>query len=77
MTKQIKIEELIPFMRKGWVAMDKNGKWCWFESKPTLLLEGFNIWLNSGRSKADCLRVPFNIKRAKDWTKSLIKVGGK
>ena len=41
MTKQIKIEELIPFMRKGWVACNKNGTWYWYSAKPKIWYE---IW---------------------------------
>lgn len=29
-----KIESLFPILDKGWVAMDKDGKWYWFEKKP-------------------------------------------
>ena len=32
--KQITIDDLIPFLKKGWVAMDENGTWSWFGSKP-------------------------------------------
>ena len=29
----INIQDLIPFMKEGWVAMDKNGDWYWFKNK--------------------------------------------
>ena len=32
MTKQIKIEELIPFMKKGWVACNNDGTWWWYSA---------------------------------------------
>lgn len=31
---QIKIQDLLPLLKPGWVAMDKNGEWWWFEAKP-------------------------------------------
>lgn len=79
MTKQIKIEELIPFMRDGWVAMDKDNIWYWFATKPKrtdkyywvggekIILGTSELWLWTA----------LPIKPAEDWTKSLIKVGGK
>lgn len=33
MTKQIKIEELIPKMKPGYVACNKNGFWYWYEKE--------------------------------------------
>lgn len=78
MTKQIKIEELIPFMKKGWVACDKDGYWSYFRQKPVL---GFDMWYPQRKFGQEwntiVLGLYFNIKPAKDWTKSLIKVGGK
>ena len=78
MTKQIKIEELIPFMKKGWVAMNKNGFWYWYEKKPMLMEDGrTNQFKWADYYIISCnLSNAFNIIPAKDWTKSLIKVGG-
>lgn len=43
----MKIEEfkkhIAPLMRKGWVAMDKNGVWYWYITKPKIF-EGFRRW---------------------------------
>lgn len=75
MTKQIKIEELMSYMRKGWVACGSNGGWWWYSTKPKLdILYGY--WGCNGKY---CEKIPdiFKIIPAKDWTKSLIKVGGK
>lgn len=72
MAKQIKIEELIPFMKKGWVACDKNGAWHWYSAKPKLEVL-FNIWDFYGGSLKN-LSTVFNIAPAKVWTKSLIKI---
>ena len=32
--KQITIDDLIPLLKKGWVAMDEDGMWCWYSKKP-------------------------------------------
>ena len=34
--KQITIDDLIPLLKKGWVAMDENGRWYWYSTKPRL-----------------------------------------
>lgn len=81
MIKQIKIEELIPFMKKGWVACDKDGTWRFWTTLP--LLEDFYTYWQfdldyiTEESEAENLSVIFNITPAEDWTKSLIKIGGK
>lgn len=70
----INIQDIIPFMKKGWVAMDKDGAWFWYSDKPKTFC---GLWLRPKRehqySKLSC----FDIAPADDWTKSLIKVGGK
>ena len=74
----INIKDIIPFMRKGWVAMDKNGVWFWFESKPKLKKRD-GIWSNDNYSlwqEVYC-SVFQDIAPAEDWTKSLISVGNK
>lgn len=38
----IKINDLFPFLRPGWVAMDGNGEWHWYEDRPALL---YPYWL--------------------------------
>ena len=70
MTKQIDIKELIPFMKDGWVAMDKSGEWYWYDATPELLTEK---WICGQRGNV-LEMLPFNIVPAEDWTKSLIKV---
>lgn len=79
--KQIDIQELIPFMKKGWVAMDKDGYWYWFEEEPHCDIEE-EIWMlhccQSPIHEEICLPVCMStIKPVKDWTKSLIKVENK
>lgn len=74
--KQIKIEELIPYMKKGWVACDKDGTWVWFNKKPVIDLEN-GMWFGYKGELAYELNKALNIAPAKDWIKSLKKVGGK
>lgn len=31
---QIKIQDLLPLLRPGWVAMDEDGRWWWYSQKP-------------------------------------------
>lgn len=70
----INIQDIIPFMKDGWVAMDKDGYWYHHEEEP-YILRGNEYWSNDGST--DGLSDIFPIRRAKNWTKSLIKVGGK
>ena len=65
-------------MKPGWVAMDKNGTWWWFNNKPVLVEDNNivkNMWIDyiDMQYRLDS----FDIAPAEDWTKSLIKVGGK
>lgn len=34
MMKQIKIQDLLPLLKPGFVAMDRNGEWFWYNKKP-------------------------------------------
>jgi hypothetical protein len=69
--KQIDIKELIPFMKDGWVAMDKDGRWFWYIRKPNLLkING--IWKTISTSTCELTIEAFDIAPANDWTKSLI-----
>ena len=75
----INIQDIIPFMKEGWVAMDSNGIWRWYDRKPIKdSFDGMRWLLNEksdwhGFSELES----FDIAPADDWTKSLIKVGGK
>ena len=70
----INIQDIIPFMKDGWVAMDKNGEWWWYSEKPSL--SGFQWLVQDGKTGLVNNDV-FDIAPADDWTESLIKVGGK
>jgi hypothetical protein len=76
---QIKITDITPFMRKGWTYMDSNGVWCWADTKPILCTQDKNE--NKGYWYANTIYEyrlnAFDIAPVGDWTKSLIKVGGK
>lgn len=70
--KQIKIEQLLPLLKSGWVAMDENGNWWWYSHRP---VSGFldNCW-HQLKGNAEQLYM-FKLKKFKgDWKDSLIKV---
>lgn len=63
-------KNIAPYMKKGWVAMDENGLYCYYNYKPVL---NCLTWLNI---KGDYIKLTcFDIKPVKDWIKSLIEVG--
>lgn len=66
----IKIDDLIPLLEPGWVAMDYVGDWYWFANKPKII-DG--LW--RGNYVRECLNMyAFDIEHVEDWTKSLRKV---
>ena len=75
MTKQIDIKELIPKMKPGYVACDEDGSWYWYSDTPERI-DKMRAWI-SCLGICECLSNIFDIAPAKDWTKSLIKVGEK
>ena len=66
----IKIEDLIPFIREGWVAMDMDKSWIWFADKP-IINSKMTMWFSTGYC---CRLSACNIEPAEDWTQSLIKI---
>lgn len=74
MTKQIKIEELIPYVNSKfkYVACDIDGTWNFFQYKPYFVKKGG--W-NCCRGIIYSFK-NLNIAPAKDWTKSLIRIKG-
>ena len=75
----IKIEQLLPFMKDGWVAMDWNGDWHWFIRKPYIpAKEGTVCWAMRKTSPYNVasLNRCLDIAPADDWEKSLIRVKG-
>ncbi len=67
----IKIEQLLPLLKNGWVAMDKDGRWFWYKMKPEIDIEE-GWWIGGSQSY---LYGAFDIEPAKDWTKSLMRCG--
>lgn len=68
---QIKIQDLLPLLRDGYVAMDEDGAWRWFECPPTLLN---TIWYQITYVH---LNKSFDIAPFEgDWKDSCMKCGG-
>ena len=67
----IDIEVLLPLLKKGWVAMDKNGDWYWFKEKP--YIEKYYYSWNTGSPVS--FIGGFNIKPAENWEESLQECG--
>ena len=73
--KQITIYDLLPLLKKGWVAMDKDGTWGWYLKRPDSILDIWETPYEDECFKANCMFYCFKIKRFKgDWRDSLIKV---
>lgn len=71
----MKIQELLPHLKKGWVAMDKDGIWAWFSCKPTSLT-GLGFWTMS--SNEECIILGYAIVIEPfdgDWKDSLMECG--
>lgn len=68
----INIEDLIPLLRKGYVAMDKDGRWTWYKEKPIQISE---CYVCNPKCLEFCVLYVFDITPAKYWKKSLRKVG--
>lgn len=74
MNKQIEIYEIIPFLKNGWVACDRQGRWFWFSSKPIFdILTGLLFHYNK-KGKQILLSDCFDIIPEKDWFRSCIKI---
>lgn len=75
----IKIEDLIPLLKKGWVAMDEDETWVWYATKPFIQKKD-GIWQVKKSVTNTSYDEPtvsaFDIAPADDWTQSLIKVKG-
>lgn len=67
---QIKIQDLLPLLNPGRVAMDENGRWWWFE--PASNGSVFDLLL----VKSACLSSAFDIAPYDgDWKDSLMECG--
>ena len=65
----IDIKVLLPLLKKGWVAMDKDGTWYHYEEKPRI---NQDLWINDSNCK---FLVGFNLKPAENWEESLQECG--
>lgn len=70
------IQDIILFMKKGWIAMDEDKRWWWYSRKP-YKKDIERRWLVKNGKQCMIDSDAFDIAPVDDWTKSLIKVGGK
>lgn len=73
----IDIEVLKPLLRKGYVAMDKDGDWYWYSEKP---ISTVNHWEFGGGfcvgTNQHCEKIKsFNLKPVENWETSLAECG--
>lgn len=69
--KPVDIKVLLPLLKKGWVAMDKDCDWFWYEEKPKHY-ENEDEWISA--DSFFCLSA-FNIKPVENWEESLMECG--
>lgn len=65
----IDIKVLLPLLKKGWVAMDKDRCWYWYDEKPYASQSSWGY--NSICAYLDV----FNIKPVENWEESLQECG--
>ena len=65
-------KNIAPYMKKGWVAMDKDCIYFLYNTKPMIDIEK-EEWDYDDTCFG--LSYMFNIEPVEDWTKSLIEVG--
>ena len=70
----IDIKVLLPLLKKGYVAYEKEYGWIWFKNKPFILKETEEdaTWTNEGSYS---IIGGFNIKPVENWKKSLMECG--
>ena len=74
--KKITIYDLLPLLKKGWVAMDENVSWFWHENKPKIEydVDCGGIW-SPHKGLSSEIPYCFNIAPFEgSWKDSLIKV---
>lgn len=65
----IDITVLLPLLKKGYVAMDRDGDWFWYGRKPHKDSEN---WISGGSVME---LHAFNLKPAENWETSLMECG--
>ena len=70
----IDITVLLPLLRKGWVAYEKEYGWVWFNNKPFILrgTEEDKTWSSEGSFG---IIGGFKLKPAENWETSLMECG--
>lgn len=68
--EQVDIKVLLPLLKKGWVAMNKDEDWYWYSDKPTLTGCIWNCDVGCNNRIGG-----FNIKPAENWEESLMECG--
>ena len=70
----IDIKVLLPLLKKGWVAYEKEYGWVWFNNKPFILMgaEEDKTWSNEGSFG---IIGGFKLKPAENWETSLMECG--
>lgn len=72
--KQITIYDLLPLLKPGWVAMDDNKRWWWYNVMPA---PKYGIWIVKIQDECSLLS-EFNIAPFDgDWKDSLMECGEK
>ena len=72
----INIQDIIPFMKEGWVAMDKNGEWWWYPVEPYMTSYDWLFRNDDSYKDAVPISTLFDIAPVDDWEKSLMRVEG-
>ena len=72
--KQITIYDLLPLLKKGWVACD-HSNWWWYETKP-IASKRHNGWISktSKYIKLNTIEMKDIAPFDGDWKDSLIKI---
>lgn len=71
----MKIQELLPHLKKGWVAMEEDGQWYWYKCKPRCARKA-GYWYNKSQFWV-CFNEVLKIEFDGDWKDSLMKCGEK
>lgn len=67
------VEDFVLFFKSGYLTMDRNGTWVWWEKEPTCELTN-DIWIKPHADNSKWMQLS-NITPVEDWRKSLIKIG--
>lgn len=67
-------KNIVPHMKKGYVAMDQDRKYWWYRRKPRKLKYHWNVKTFTGNDLCYLQKI-FKIEPVEDWTQSLFKVG--